>query len=132
MRDAEHEDGVRTAVRWQPVVVLAAFLGGALYHLQSSDQGFRIALQDNAISAVVRGLLRIPFVYTRSLLATPDAIPIVAAGIAIVAAAWWVSLRAHRPRIEQLLEIVVIVFMLATVAWLLRFGKDDWLRRRIT
>jgi hypothetical protein len=115
-----------TGVRWQPFVVLTAFLGGALYHLQSSDQGFRIAVQDHAITAIARGLLRVPLVYTRSLLATPDAIPIVGAGIAIVVAAWWASLRARRPPIEQFVEIVVIFFMLASVAWLLRFGKDDW------
>ena len=126
MRDAEPGHAVWTGVRWQPLVVLTAFLGGALYHLQSSDEGFRIAVQDNAITAVARGLFRIPLVYTRSLLATPDAIPIVGAGIAIVAAAWWVSLRARRPAIGQFVEIVVVVFMLATVAWLLRFGKDDW------
>ena len=41
-------------------------------------------------------------------------------------AAWWVSLRPRRPAIGQFVEIVVIAFMLATVAWLLRFGKDDW------
>jgi hypothetical protein len=126
MRDAEPGHAVWTGVRWQPLVVLTAFLGGALYHLQSSDEGFRIAVQDNAITAVARGLFRIPLVYTRSLLATPDAIPIVGAGIAIVAAAWWVSLRARRPAIGKFVEIVVVFFMLATVAWLLRFGKDDW------
>jgi len=126
MRDSEPGHAVWTAVRWQPLVVFAAFVGAALYHLQSSDQGFRTAVRDNAIAAVGRGLLRIPFVYTRSLLATPDAIPIVAAGMAIVAAAWWVSLRPRHPPIERLLETVVIVFMLVTVAWLLRFGKDDW------
>ena len=112
--------------RWQPFVVLAAFLAGALYHLQSSDQGFRIAFEDHAIAAVARGLLRLPVVYLRSLLADPDAIPIVGAGVAIVAAAWWVSLRPRRPPIERVVEIAVIVFMLATVGWLLRFGKDDW------
>lgn len=126
MRDAESGHPVWTGVSWQPLVVLTAFLAGALYHLQSSDQGFRIAVQDNAITALARGLLRIPLVYTRLLLATPDAIPIVGAGIAIVAAAWWVSLRARRPAIGQFVEIVVVCFMLATVAWLLRFGKDDW------
>jgi len=126
MRDAEPGQIVWTGGRWQPFVVLTAFLGGALYHLQSSDEGFRIAFQDNAIGAVARGLFRIPLVYTRSLLAAPDAIPIVGAGIAIVAAAWWVSLRARRPAIGQFVEIAVVVFMLATVAWLLRFGKDDW------
>lgn len=126
MRDRESGHAVGTGVRWQPLVVLLAFLGGALYHLQSTDEGFRIAVQDNAITAVARGLLRLPLVYVRSLLATPDAVPIVGAGIAIVAAAWWMSLRPRRPAIGRFVEIVVVVFMLATVAWLLRFGKDDW------
>jgi hypothetical protein len=126
MRDAEPGHAVWTGVRWQPFVVLTAFLGGVLYHLQSSDQGFRIAVQDHPFTAVARGLLRIPLVYARSLLATPDAIPLVAAGLAVVAAAWWVSLRPRRPAIGPVVEMVVVVFMLATVAWLLRFGKDDW------
>jgi multisubunit Na+/H+ antiporter MnhG subunit len=126
MRDAEPGHAVWMGVRWQPLVVLTAFLGGGLYHLQSSDEGFRIAVQHHAITAVARGLFRIPLVYTRSLLATPETTPIVGAGIAIVAAAWWVSLRARRPAIGQFIEMVVILFMLATVAWLLRFGKDDW------
>ena len=125
MRDEEPGHAVWTGVRWQPLVVLAAFVGGALYHLQSNE-GFRIAVQDDPITAVARGLLRLPLVYTRQLLATPDAIPIVGAGIAIVAAAWWVSLRARHKAVGRFVEMVVIVFMLATVAWLLRFGKDDW------
>jgi hypothetical protein len=125
MRDAEPGHAVWTGIRWQPFVVLAAFLGAALYHLQFSD-GFLIAVQDNPITAVARGLLRIPLVYLRLLLATPEALPIVAAGIAIVVAAWWVSLRARHPAIERLVEIAAAVFVLATVAWMLRFGKDDW------
>jgi len=126
MRDAEPGHVVSTSLRWQPLVALTAFLGGALYHLQSSDEGFWMAFQDHPITALARGVFRIPLVYARSLLATPDAMPIVGAGIAIVAAAWWVSLRARRPAIEQFVEIVVVLFMLTTVAWLLRFGKDDW------
>jgi hypothetical protein len=110
----------------RPLVAVAAFLVGALYHLQSSGEGFRIAVQDNAIVAVARGLARIPLIYARSLLAAPDAWPIVAAGVAIVAASWWISLRPRRPAIGQCFVAVVVVFMLATVAWLLRFGKDDW------
>ena len=126
MRDPAPGHAPWTGVRWQPLVVLAGFFAGALYHLQSRDQTFRIAVQDHAITGIARALFRLPLVYTRSLLATPDAIPIVGAGVAIVAAAWWVSLRPRRPLIGQLVEIVVIVFMLLTVGWLLRFGKDDW------
>lgn len=125
MRDARPGHAVWTGVRWQPFIVLTAFLGGALYHLQSSE-AFRTAVQDNAITAVARGLLRIPLVYARSLVAAPEALPIVGAGMAIVAAAWWVSLRPRRAAFERFVEIVVVAFMLATVAWLLRFGKDDW------
>ena len=126
MRDAGPGHAAWTGIGWQPFVVLTAFFGSALYHLQSTDEGFRIAVQDNAITAVARGLLRVPLVYLRSLLATPDAIPIVAAGIAIVAAAWWVSLGERRPALGRLVEVAAVLFMLATVAWLLRFGKDDW------
>jgi hypothetical protein len=126
MRDAEPGHVVSKSVRWQPLVVLTAFLAAALYHLQTSNEGFRIAFQDNAIIAVARGLLRIPLVYTRILLDTPDAIPIVAAGMAIVVLAWWASLRSRRAAVERGIEIVAIVFMLATVAWILRFGNDDW------
>ncbi len=113
------------AVRWQPFVVLAVFLGAVLYHLQS-NAALRAAIQDNAVLAIIRGLVRLPLVYARSLVATPDALPIVAGGLAIVIAAWWVSLRPQHPIGERLIEAAAVVFMLATVAWLLRFGKDDW------
>jgi hypothetical protein len=36
MRDDEPGHAAWTGVRWQPFVVLAAFLGAALYHLQSN------------------------------------------------------------------------------------------------
>lgn len=125
MRDAEPALAVSNNGRWQPFIALAAFLAAALYHLQTSDAGFRLAAPGNAVAAVARGLLRVPLVYVRTVAATPDAVAIVITGSVLVGAAWWFSLHP-RATAKRIVEALAVCFMIAVAAWVLRFGKDDW------